>query len=80
MPQQQLLESPEHWAGVLAHIPDAALRIELANMWSKQASTHDSQDINVARWNSLVDKLPSMTVRHSLTYCKKALSSECIAT
>ena len=67
LPEQQLLESPAHWSGVLAHIPDPVLRSELHNAWSKQTSGHTSEDINVTRWNNLVHKLPSMTVRHGLS-------------
>lgn len=60
LPEQQLLESPEQWAGILAHIPDSSLRDKLHRSWSNNGKGRDAQDLNVARWNELVHELTSM--------------------
>lgn len=57
LPEQQLLESPETWAGVLAHIPDPNTRHTLHSSWSNNSRKRDSSDLNVARWNELVTQV-----------------------
>ncbi|KAL3154366.1 hypothetical protein ABBQ32_013844 [Trebouxia sp. C0010 RCD-2024] len=60
LPEQQLLESSETWTAVLAHIPDAQVRQGLHTSWSSQSKGGDSSDLNTARWNELLQKLPNI--------------------
>ena len=60
LPEQQLLESAETWAGVLAHIPDTATRQKLHSSWSKNGKGQDSSELNAARWFELVSQLTDM--------------------
>lgn len=66
LPEQQLLESSETWTAVLAHIPDSNVRQFLHSAWSASKG-RDAGDLNVARWNQLLEQLPKMQVSTIIT-------------
>lgn len=60
LPEQQLLENSETWTAVLAYIPDANIRKDLHTAWSSSGKGRDSNDVNTARWNELLQSLPKI--------------------
>lgn len=61
LPEQKLLENSEQWTAILAYIPDPGLRDKLNRAWSNGGKGCGSDDLSVARWNELVQELPSMS-------------------